>query len=61
MTKKEMRNIAKDILGEAVATAYYKLEEMNDLTEDEYNEIIKFINQYSTAMMKAIKQEYYTL
>ena len=60
MTKKEMRNFAKDKLMESIAVTYYKLEEEN-FSEDEVEQISKYINQYGEAMGKAIGRKYYTM
>lgn len=60
MTKKEMRQTAKEILMESIATAYYKLENEN-FSKTEEQEICKYINQYGEAMAKSINREYYTM
>lgn len=60
MTKKEMRDFAKDKLMEAIAVAYYKLEDEN-LSEEEDKQIIEYINQYGETMAKAIRRKYYTM
>ena len=54
MSKTEMRELAKDKLMEAIAVAYYKLEE-------EREQISAYINQYGEAMGKAIHRNYYTM
>ncbi len=59
MTKKEMRQAAKDMLMSAISAAYYKMED-EDYTEEEQEEINKYIWQYGTAMAKAIGEEFYT-
>ena len=53
MTKTEMRDFAKDKLMEAIAVAYYKLEDEN-FTQEEVEQITQYINQYGEAMGKAI-------
>lgn len=60
MTKTKMRDFAKDKLMEAIAVAYYKLEDEN-FTEEEIEQICKYINQYGEAMGKAINRRYYTM
>ena len=60
MTKTEMRELAKDKLMEAIAVAYYKLEDEN-LTDEEIEQVSTYINQYGEAMGKAIHRNYYTM
>lgn len=60
MTKTEMREMAKDKLLESIAVTYYKLEDEN-LSEEDVEEINKYINKYGTAMAKAINRRYYTM
>lgn len=60
MTRTEKRKFAKDKLMEAIAVAYYKLEDEN-FSDDEVEEISKYINQYGEAMGKAIGRNYYTM
>ena len=60
MSKKEMREFAKDKLMEAIAVAYYKLEDEN-FSEKEEEQISTYINQYGEAMGKAIRRNYYTM
>ena len=55
-----MREFAKDKLMEAIAVAYYKLEDEN-LTDEEREQISTYINQYGEAMGKAIHRNYYTM
>lgn len=59
MKARKAREKAKDILQDAIAIAYYKLEGM-DLTEDEAEAIINYINQYGKAACKAFGREYVT-
>ena len=61
MKKSEQKQVAKDILLEAIACAYYKLEEHDDIPEEEKDEIIEYINKYGQAMAKRISETYYTL
>lgn len=62
MTKSEMREIAKEILMDSLAVAYYSLErdDYESLTEEEKNEIYEYISQYGTRMAKSIGKKYYT-
>ena len=60
MTKKEMRKMAKNKLLESIAVTYYKLEDEN-LSEEEVEQINKYINQYGEAMVKALGERYYTM
>lgn len=60
MTKTEMREFAKDKLMESIAVAYYKLENEN-FSDEETEQIIKYIAQYGEAMSKAIGKKYYTM
>ena len=60
MTRKEMRDFAKEKLIESIAVAYYKLEDEN-FTEEEVEQISQYINQYGEAMAKAINKKYYTM
>ena len=55
-----MRELAKDKLMEAIAVAYYKLEDEN-FSEEEEKQIIAYINQYGDTMAKAIRRRYYTM
>lgn len=60
MSKKEMREFAKDKLMEAIAVTYYKLED-EKLSEEEEEQISAYINQYGETMAKAIGRRYYTM
>lgn len=60
MTKREMREFAKDKLMQSIAVAYYGLE--NDgLTKEEEDQVCKYMNQYGKTMGKAIGKEFYTM
>lgn len=52
MSKTEMRELAKEKLMEAIAVAYYKLEDEN-LTDEEREQVSAYINQYGEAMGKS--------
>jgi hypothetical protein len=60
MTKTEMRSVAKDVLIDTLAVAYYKLENM-DFSQEEQEEISSYINQYGESMAKAIGRKYFTM
>lgn len=60
MSKKEMREFAKDKLMEAIAVAYYKLEDEN-LSDEQEKQITAYISQYGETMAKAIGRKYYTM
>lgn len=62
MTKTEKKEIAKDLLIEALSIAYYKLEnsEYSHITQEEQEEICKYMHQYGEAMAKRINRKYYT-
>lgn len=60
MTKTEMREFAKEKLMESIAVAYYKLEDEN-FSDEENEQICKYLNQYGEAMSKAIGKKYYTM
>lgn len=60
MTKTGMREFAKDKLMEAIAVAYYKLEDEN-FSDEEVEQICKYINQYGESMTKVINRRYYTM
>lgn len=60
MTNREKREIAKDIVAEAIGIAYYRLDDgtYDELSENDKQEINNFIIQYGTAACKAIRREY---
>ena len=60
MTKREKREKAKNILQEAIAVAYYRLESEDNLTLEETEEITGYINQYGEAACKAFGRKYVT-
>lgn len=60
MKKSEAKMIAKEKLMEAIATAYYRLED-DGFDEDEQEAIVGYINVLGARMAKAIGEEYYTL
>lgn len=60
MTKLEMREFAKEKLMESIAVTYYKLED-EKFSDEENQQICKYINKYGEAMGKAIGKRYYTM
>ena len=62
-TKKELTAMAKGIIMDSLASAYYKLEdsEYDNLSEEEKTAIILQIHKFGKAMAKRIGEEYYTL
>lgn len=62
MTRSESKEIAKQILMESLATAYYKLEntKFQHYSVEEIESIIANINKYGKTMGKAINKEYFT-
>lgn len=62
MTKTELKRLAKEVLMENLAVAYYCLEnsKYDDLTDEEREQLFALINKYGTAMGKAIGEKYYT-
>ena len=64
LTKTEKRELAKELLMESLAVAYYKLENDFDyghISEEEQDEICKYMRQYGESMAKRIGRNYYTL
>lgn len=62
-TNKELREIAKDRLVSALASAYYAVCDNPNcfgLNEAEADEVVKFMNSYGKTMCKAIRRDYYT-
>lgn len=60
MTKTEAKDKAKDILEEAIAIAYYKLED-EGLDEEECELVLQYINKFGKSACKAFGREYFTL
>ena len=62
MTKSEQKQLAKDILLETIAGAYYKLyDQCDEVPEEEKDEINEYIRKYGKAMARSIGKEFYTL
>lgn len=60
MNTQKAKKIAKDTLLSALAAAYYRIADENDYTEEDKEQIYKYINQYGEAMAKRIGEQYYT-
>ena len=63
MKKTELKQIAKNQLIDAIATAYYGLEEDNDyvvLSEKEQKIVNDYLRKLGTRMCRAINEEYIT-
>ena len=58
MEKKLAKDIAKDALAEAIGTAYYKISDNDKYTDDEQEQIIKYLDKYGKASCKAIGKDY---
>lgn len=64
LTKSEKRELAKELLMESLAVAYYKLEDeynYGHISAEEQEEICKYMQQYGESMTKRIGRNYYTL
>lgn len=61
-TRTELKELAKEVLMEAVSAAYYKVSDGDwyDLTEEEQETVILLIRKYGIAMGKAIGKRYYS-
>lgn len=61
-TKKELRNIAKEALVDALAKAYYSVTDGDDyeLTDEEVSLVVELMNKYGSTMCKSINKEYFT-
>lgn len=63
-TKKQIREIAKDEIQKALSKAYYRVSDNPDdfeLSEDELQEVIKTMDEISTALCKRMGREHYTV
>ena len=62
---RDLREMAKERLFDALSGAYYVFtdggnEEYNSLSEEDKDAVLAYLDQYGTAMCKAIKKKYYT-
>lgn len=64
MTRTELKQRAKQILLDSIASAYYVIADggyaSDDLTEEEKEQVYELIRKYGTAMAKSIGGTYYT-
>lgn len=64
-SRRDLRDMAKERLRDALSVAYYEFvdgenTDYNELSEEDKEVVLCFIDQYGTAMCKAIGREYYT-
>lgn len=62
---KELKDMAKERLRDALSVAYYEFvdgenTDYNELSEEDKEAVLFYIEKYGTAMCKAIGKEYYT-
>lgn len=60
MKKTEAKEIAKDLMLEAIGIAYYKVADSNEYTDEETELIIAEMNKFGERMAKAINGKYIT-
>ena len=63
--KRDLRDMAKERLCEALSVAYYVFTDgentdYNELSEEDKEAVLCYLDQYGTAMCKAIGRDYYT-
>lgn len=61
MTKTEIKNEAKKIVAEQLAVAYYRLESMDEFTEEESMEISNEVTKIAMRLQKQIGQPQYVM
>lgn len=64
-SKRDLRDMAKDRLRDALSVAYYEFvdggnTDYNELSEEDKEAVLYYIDQYEEAMCKAIRKKYYT-
>ena len=64
-SRRDLRDMAKERLRDALSVAYYEVvdgenTDYNELSEEDKEAVLCFIDQYGTAMCKAIGKKYYT-
>ena len=64
-SRRDLRDMAKERLRDALSVAYYEFVDgenidYNELSEEDKEAVLNFIDQYGTAMCKAIGKKYYT-
>lgn len=63
-TRKQIREIAKDAIQEALSKAYYRISDNPDefdLTEDEVQDVIKTMDDICDALCKRMGRKHYTV
>ena len=63
--KRELRDMAKERLRDALSVAYYEFvdgenADYNELSEEDKEAVLYYIDQYGESMCKAIGKKYYT-
>ncbi len=63
--KRELRDMAKERLRDALSVAYYEFvdggnTDYNELSEEDKEAVLYYIDQYGESMCKAIGKKYYT-
>lgn len=63
--KRELRDMAKERLRDALSVAYYEFvdggnSDYNELSEEDQEAVLYYIDQYGESMCKAIGKKYYT-
>lgn len=63
--KRELRDMAKERLRDALSVAYYEFvdggnADYNELSEEDQEAVLYYIDQYGESMCKAIGKKYYT-
>ena len=64
-SKRELRDMAKERLREALSVAYYVFTDgentdYNEQSEEDQEAVLYYIDQYGESMCKAIGKKYYT-
>lgn len=60
LTKTEMKEKARDVMAEAIGTAYYKICDDDDYSEEEKEIILHYLDKFGKAAAKAIGRNYTT-
>ena len=63
--KRELRDMAKERLRDALSVAYYEFvdggnADYNELSEEDKEAVLYYIDQYGESMCKAVGKKYYT-
>lgn len=64
-SRRDLRDMAKERLRDALSVAYYEFvdgenADYNELTEEDQEAVLYYIDQYGESMCKAIGKKYYT-